>query len=87
MKRELNDKLVKLRQESPSLQIGKNGISPLLLKELEERIKQKKMIKVKILKNSPYKSRSEAFDDLRSHLPPRIEVMEVRGWTAVLRKR
>ena len=87
MKQLTHENLKKIRQESPCLQIGKKGISQLLLKELEERIKQNKMIKIKILKNSPYKSRSDAFEDLNNCLPRNVEIMEVRGWTAVLRKK
>ena len=86
MTRESKEKIREVRQETPGLQIGKNGITPLLLKELEERLKQTKMIKIKFLNNSPYKSRSDAFDNLQRHLPENIKVMEMRGWTAILRK-
>ena len=83
----VKEKLKKIRQESPCLHIGKKGITPLLMKELKDRIKQNKMIKLKILKNSPYKSRSEAFEDLKNSVPRNGKIMEIRGWTAVLRKR
>lgn len=83
----IQDKLKKIRQESPCLHIGKKGLTPLLMKELKERIKQNKMIKIKILKNSPYKNRSDAFEDLKNCLPRNVKIMEIRGWTAVLRKK
>lgn len=87
MKRESQENLKKIRQESPALQIGKNGISPFLLKEIEERFKRTKILKVKFLKNGPYKTRSNAFHELQQNLPCWIELREVRGWTGILKKK
>ena len=87
MKQESQENLRKIRQDSPALQIGKNGISPLLLKEIEERFKRNKIIKVRFLKNVPYKTRSNAFHELQQNLPDWIELHEVRGWTGILKKR
>jgi RNA-binding protein YhbY len=87
LKQESQENLRKIRQESPALQIGKKGISPFLLKEIEERLKQNKIIKVRFLKNGPYKNRSNAFNELQQHLPTWIELHEVRGWTGILKKK
>lgn len=86
MNQELRDNIKNIRNEPPSFQVGKNGVSPSVLKELEERFKQKKIIKIKLLKNGPYENRSEAVQKLQQHLPKEVELLEVRGWTVILRK-
>ncbi len=87
MKQESKENLRMIRQESPVLQIGKNGISPLLLKEIEEQLKRNTIIKIKFLKNGPYKTRYNAFHNLQQQLPNWIELLEVRGWTGILKKK
>ncbi|MFX0085281.1 MAG: YhbY family RNA-binding protein [Candidatus Hodarchaeota archaeon] len=87
MKQESKENLRMIRQESPVLQIGKNGISPLLLKEIEEQLKRNAIIKIRFLKNGPYKNRSHAFHKLQQQLPNWIELLEVRGWTGILKNK
>ncbi|MHA2289827.1 MAG: YhbY family RNA-binding protein [Promethearchaeota archaeon] len=76
-----------IRSESPSLQVGKNGLSDSFLIELENRLKTEKTVKIKFLKNSPYGSRQEAILALKGVQNNKFEVIETRGWTATLLKK
>ncbi len=71
----------KIGKEVSVIQIGKHGVSNVLLTELNEQLKKKKLVKVRILKNAPFKDRSEAFSTLQKKLP-KAELVKVRGWTA-----
>ena len=75
-----------IRSESPSLQVGKNGLSDSFLIELDNRLKKEKTVKIKFLKNAPFSSRQEAFSALKAVLDRNFEVIETRGWTATLQK-
>lgn len=75
------NQLKKLGKEMPLIQIGKQGVSSELLKELNEQLKKKKIVKVRILKNAPFEDRSEAFSTLQKELP-NADIVRVRGWTA-----
>ena len=76
-----------IRSESPSLQVGKNGLSDSFLIELDNRLKKEKTVKIKFLRNSPFSSRQEAISALKGVLNSKFEVIETRGWTATLQKR
>ena len=82
-----NNKLSIIRSESASLHIGKNGLSPNFIEELNSRLKQNNIIKIKFLKNSPFETRENAFTELQKILNNDIKILETRGWTAVLQKR
>ncbi len=73
----------KIGKEVSVVQIGKNGISNELLTELNEQLKKKKIVKVRILKNAPYKDRSEAFSTLQKKLS-NADLVKVRGRTVVV---
>ncbi|MHA1978283.1 MAG: YhbY family RNA-binding protein [Candidatus Hodarchaeales archaeon] len=76
-----------IRSESPSLQVGKNGLSESFLSELYSRLKNEKTVKIKFLKNAPFSSRQEAILALEAVLNKNSEVIETRGWTAILQKK
>ena len=84
MKNKISKKIINARQGHSLLQIGKNGITEAHLIELKERLKQHEFVKIKILKNSPYSTRSEAFRILEQQLSKDIKIVEMRGWTAIL---
>lgn len=84
MKENKTEKRSKFTQESVLLQIGKKGITENLMVELEDQLKRKKSVKIKILKNSPYNSREEAFEALRQSLPPKAKIAEIKGWTVII---
>lgn len=84
MKEIKTEKKSKFTQELVLIQIGKNGITENLMGELEDQLKRKKSVKVKILKNSPYNSREEAFEALRQRLPPKVKLVEIKGWTVII---
>lgn len=80
------NKLTQVRQEPPILQIGKNGLSSVVLAELQAQIKRHQIIKIRILETAPFPSKGDAFAALRDFLPGHIQIIETRGWTVILRK-
>lgn len=76
-----------IRSEPASLQIGKNGLSDKLIDELNSRLKHNSMIKIKFLKNSPFKTREKAFLELQKFLTDDIKILETRGWTVILQRK
>lgn len=84
MKEIKKEKKSEFAQESVLFQIGKKGITENLIKELEDQLKQKKTVKVRFLKNSPYNNREEAFEVLRQSLPAMAKIIEIKGWTAII---
>jgi RNA-binding protein YhbY len=75
-----------VRTESATLQVGKNGITETFITELNDRLKQNNIIKIRFLKNSPFSNRKEAFSSLESKLGSKISVLETRGWTIIVKK-
>ncbi|UCE12150.1 MAG: YhbY family RNA-binding protein [Candidatus Heimdallarchaeota archaeon] len=75
--------LNRVRQEASLLNIGKTGISNDFVRELKEQLKKRKIIKIRILKNAPFKGRLEAVSILRNQIPS-VEVVEVRGRTVII---
>ncbi len=78
--------LQNLRSESASLQVGKNGITETFIVELNDRLKQNDMIKIKFLKNCPFNNRKEAFIALESKIKSNCSILETRGWTIIVKK-
>jgi len=78
--------LQNVRSESASLQVGKNGITETFIAELNDRLKQNKIIKIKFLKNSPFNNRKEAFSTLESKIKSNFSILETRGWTIIVKK-
>ncbi|MDF1556585.1 MAG: YhbY family RNA-binding protein [ANME-2 cluster archaeon] len=69
---------------SPALNVGKKGITDSLVDELREKLKQNKLIKVKILKTAALGNteRKAIAEELSSRTG--AQLVEVRGSNAVL---
>ncbi len=66
-----------------TLHVGKNGITEALIDELKEQIRTKRIVKVKMLRSSGDRKK------LGAELAERTgaELVEVRGFTVVLRRK
>jgi RNA-binding protein YhbY len=87
MKDKFQQSLTQIRLKSATIQIGKNGFSDDLLAEIRTQIKRNDLVKVKILKNSPFGTRSQALKELRLKTTGIGKVIEIRGWTAIIAKK
>jgi len=68
-----------------TLQVGKHGVTPNLLAELSEKLRQRKLVKVKILPSAFSGSgRDNVLEELASGC--RAYLVEVRGNTALFFK-
>lgn len=47
----IKEQQAKARQLSPSMQVGKSGVTPGLIKELKAQLKVKKLIKLRFMKS------------------------------------
>ncbi|WNY27964.1 hypothetical protein MmiEs2_01430 [Methanimicrococcus stummii] len=85
-----NIKLYTLKKESvnltPLLSVGKNGMSDSIIEELKKQLKVKKLVKVRIHKNS---GESDDMKQTAAELCEKCgaELIDVRGRTATLYKR
>lgn len=70
---------------TPTLQVGKDGISPEMIKEINKQVEDKKLIKIKVLRNSPYSKTAEAAEIINESCKARV--VEVRGRTVLLSRR
>jgi RNA-binding protein YhbY len=76
-----------IRSESASLQIGKNGLSNSFVEELNARLRQNGVIKLKFLKNAPFKTRESALSELKKVISDETKILETRGWTVILQRK
>ena len=76
-----------IRSEPASLQIGKNGLSTSFIEELNSRLQQSGVLKIKFLKNSPFKTREIALSELKKILSADDKILETRGWTVILQRK
>jgi len=76
----------RLGEEKPTIQIGKNGVSQKLMKEIEKQLEKKKMVKIKIL---PSALEGKEAKEIASKIAEQTEasLVEVRGHTFMLYKR
>ncbi len=68
-----------------TVQIGKSGITPEIIEEIKMQLKKRKVVKIKFLKNADrrnFKVKAE-FIAKRAN----AELVEIRGFTMVLRKK
>ena len=82
-----NVKLQNVRSESASLHVGKNGLTETFISELNDRLKQSNIIKIKFLKNTPFENRKDAFKELESKIGNKFTILETRGWTVIVKKK
>ncbi len=76
----------RLSEEKPTIQIGKNGVSQKLVKEIEKQLEKKKMVKIKILQSALKEKEAK---QIASKIAEQTEasLVEVRGHTFMLYKR
>lgn len=76
----------RLSEEKPTIQIGKNGVSQKLVKEIEKQLEKKKMVKIKILQSALDEKGAR---EIASKIAEQTEasLVEVRGHTFMLYKR
>ncbi|NYT19563.1 MAG: YhbY family RNA-binding protein [Methanosarcinales archaeon] len=83
------EKLYKLRSEAthikPILNVGKGGVSDQLILELKKTLKDKHLVKVKVLKSASYEE-EDGIDSIAEKLAEatRATVIDVRGHSVVL---
>ncbi len=82
-----NEELQNVRSESASLHVGKNGLTETFIAELNDRLKQNKIIKIKFLKNCPFNNRKEAFSSFESKIKNEVSILETRGWTIIVKRK
>jgi RNA-binding protein len=75
----------KLSGEKPTIWIGKSGISPDLINEIEKQLDKKEMVKIKILRSA---LKENEMRQLASRIAEQTEasLVEVRGHTLMLYK-
>jgi RNA-binding protein len=76
----------RLSEESPTIWIGKSGVSEQLLKEIEKQLDKNKMVKIKILKNALGETEAKHIA-LTTAEQTEASLVEVRGHTFMLYKR
>ena len=76
----------RLSGEKPTIQIGKNGVSEKLVKEIEKQLEKKEMVKIKILQSA---LEGEEAREIASKIAEQTvsSLVEVRGHTFMLYKR
>jgi RNA-binding protein len=83
------EKLYKLRSEAthikPMINVGKSGVSDQLIIELKKTLKDKHLVKVKVLKSASYED-EEGIDGVAEKLAAatRSTIIDVRGHSVVL---
>ncbi len=68
-----------------NVQIGKSGITPEIIEELKMQLKKRKIVKIKFLKNADRENFKEKAEFIAKSA--NAELVEIRGFTIVLRKR
>jgi RNA-binding protein YhbY len=84
MKDKYNKLVQQKQQKIATIQIGKKGFSDDILSEIQTQLKRNDLVKIKILKNSPFETRSQAMKELRLKITGIGKMIEVRGWTAII---
>ncbi len=68
-----------------TVQIGKKGITEEILSEIKEQLKKRKVVKIKFLKNTDRENLKTKVADIAARV--NAEVVEIRGFTTILRKK
>lgn len=68
-----------------TMQIGKGGITDGVKREIKEQLKKRRIIKIKFLQNADRENFKEKIEKLAEDV--NAEILEIRGFTAVLKKR
>ncbi|MEM2108667.1 MAG: YhbY family RNA-binding protein [Candidatus Bathyarchaeia archaeon] len=76
----------KLKDENPTIWIGKEGLTPQLSNEIEKQLAQKKMLKIKILKTALEHETAQAIA-MKAAEQAGAALVEVRGHVFIIYRR
>ena len=76
----------KLKDENPTIWIGKDGLTPQLSNEIENQLEKKKMLKIKILKSALEHDTAQAFA-AKAAEQAGAALVEARGHVFILYRR
>jgi RNA-binding protein len=76
----------KLKDEKPTIWIGKDGLTPQLSNEIENQLEKKKMLKIKILKSALQQDTAQAIASKAAEQAG-ASLVEVRGHVFMLYRR
>jgi len=76
----------KLKEENPTIWIGKDGLTPQLSNEIENQLEKKKMLKIKILKSALQQETAKAIASKAAEQAG-ASLVEVRGHVFILYRR
>ncbi len=67
-----------------TIQVGKNGLNENVINEIKEQLKNKKIVKIKFLKNTDRENMKEKAEKLAQEIGGKV--VEVRGFTITIEK-
>jgi RNA-binding protein len=76
----------KLKDEKPTIWIGKDGLTPQLSSEIENQLEKKKMLKIKILKSALQQDTAQTIA-AKTAEQTEASLVEVRGHVFILYRR
>jgi RNA-binding protein len=76
----------KLKDEKPTIWIGKDGLTPKLSNEIENQLEKKKMLKIKILKSALQQDTAQTIASEAAEQTG-ASLVEVRGHVFILYRR
>ncbi len=76
----------KLKDESPTIWIGKDGLSPQISNEIENQLEKKKMLKIRILKSALEHETAQVIA-VKAAEQASAALVEVRGHVFILYRR
>jgi RNA-binding protein len=76
----------KLKDEKPTIWVGKEGLTPPLLGEIENQLEKKKMLKIKILKSALQQDTAQTIASKAAEQAG-ASLVEVRGHVFILYRR
>jgi len=76
----------KLKDENPTLWVGKEGLTPQLLSEIEKQLEKKRMLKIRILKSALEHETAQSIA-LKAAEQASAALVEVRGHVFILYRR
>jgi len=75
-----------LKEEKPTIWVGKEGLTPPLLGEIENQLEKKKMLKIKILKSALQQDTAQTIASKAAEQTG-ASLVEVRGHVFILYRR
>jgi len=76
----------KLKDEKPTIWVGKDGLTPELSNEIEKQLEKKRMLKIKILKNALQQNTAQTIAATAAEQAG-AALVEVRGHVFILYRR